>query len=81
MPFAASVAVGPLLFAFFAVFPRRTWSRGELAVAMIPAALLVAWHVFGGYQVMSPPGAATTVPDSLPVVLAGQHRVCGRRHR
>jgi eukaryotic-like serine/threonine-protein kinase len=69
IPFAASVAVGPLLFAFFAVFPRRTWSGRRLAATMIPAVLLAAWHVLGGYQVMSPPGAATTVPDSLLAVV------------
>ena len=69
VPFGMSVAVGPMMFVFFAVFPRRTWSRARLTVAMIPAATLVGWHLFGGYQVLSPPGAATTVPDSLPVVL------------
>ena len=68
-PFAASVIVGPLLFAFFAVFPRRTWSGRRLGAAMIPAGLLAAWHVLSGYQVMTPPGAATTVPDSLPAVI------------
>src|SRR5215203_557880 len=50
IPFAGSVAVGPLLFAFFAVFPRRTWSGRRLAAAMIPAAVLVVWHVLGGYE-------------------------------
>jgi tRNA A-37 threonylcarbamoyl transferase component Bud32 len=69
VPFAASMAVGPLLFAFFAVFPHRTWSRTKLGIAMIPAAVLVAWHIFSGYHVLSPPGAATGVPDPLPLVL------------
>ena len=37
IPFATSVAVGPLLFAFFAVFPRRVLSTPRLAAAVSPS--------------------------------------------
>jgi hypothetical protein len=37
-------------------------------VAMVPAAILVAAHVIGGYELMSPPGPAMEGPDSLVAV-------------
>ena len=48
VPFATSVAVGPLLFAFFAVFPRPVWSMAKLGAALFPAALVVGWHLYAG---------------------------------
>src|SRR4051812_1789697 len=52
IPFATSVAVGPLLFAFFAVFPRRLWSPTSLALAMTPAAFVVGRHVHAWHRIM-----------------------------
>ena len=64
VPFATSVAVGPLLFAFFAVFPRRRLSRNRLAIALLPAVTIVAWHVYSGYLVTRAPGEATGLADT-----------------
>jgi hypothetical protein len=62
-PFATSVAVGPLLFAFFAVFPRRLWSNTKLGVALVPAALASAWHVYAWHRLMEDLGPPTGLPD------------------
>jgi len=67
IPFATSVAAGPLTFVFAAVFPRRSWSTRALTIALLPAALVVGWHVFVGYQIMADPGAATGLPDSITI--------------
>jgi len=63
IPFATSTAVGPLAFAFFAVFPRRVLSRGWLAAALLPAALIVPWQVNVWYQITRDLGAPTGIPD------------------
>jgi len=65
IPFATSVAVGPLLFAFFAVFPRRLWSTSSLALAMTPAALVVGRHVYVWNYIMRELGPPTAVTDWL----------------
>ena len=70
IPFATSVAIGPLLFAFFAVFPRRSWSTSTLAVALVPAGLVVAWHVYAWHRIMQNLGPPTGVTESLMAVLA-----------
>ena len=67
IPFATSVAAGPLMFVFTAVFPRRSWSTRALTTALLPAALVVGWHVFVGYQIMADPGAPTGLPDSITI--------------
>ena len=63
LPVAVSCAVGPLLFAFFATFPRRTWSNRDLGLAMVPAALAVSWSVHAAYIVTRAPGSPTGLPD------------------
>jgi serine/threonine-protein kinase len=68
VPFATSVAAGPLLFAFAAVFPRPAWSVGKLCVALLPAALVVGWHVYGGYQVSRDLGSATGLRDGTTAI-------------
>ncbi len=70
IPFATSVAVGPLLFAFFAVFPRRLWSRSSLALAMAPAAVVVGWHVYAWHHIMRELGPPTGIADWLVGVYA-----------
>jgi len=70
IPFATSVAIGPLLFAFFAVFPRRLWSTSTLAAAVVPAGLVVVWHVYGWHRIMQNLGPPTGVTESLMEVLA-----------
>jgi hypothetical protein len=70
IPFATSVAVGPLLFAFFAVFPRRLWSPTSLALAMTPAALVVGRHVYGWHRIMREVGPPTGMTDWLQGVYA-----------
>ncbi|CAN5834331.1 hypothetical protein BH24ACI4_BH24ACI4_17860 [soil metagenome] len=68
VPFATSVAVGPLLFTFAAVFPRRAWSIRRIAIALVPAAVLVSLQLYSGYHIMQPPGGPTGLPDwTMPV--------------
>ena len=69
LPFATSVAVGPLLFAFFAVFPRRAWSTARLRIALVPAALIVGWHVFAWYHITRDVGPPTGLPNWTMAVL------------
>ena len=63
LPIGVSVAVGPLLFAFFATFPRRTWSHRRLGLALIPAFVVVGWSVYAAYAITRLPGPPTGVPD------------------
>ena len=42
IPFATSVVVGPLLFAFFAVFPRQVWPTSQIVLVLAPSVLVVA---------------------------------------
>lgn len=63
LPATTSMAVGPLLFAFFATFPRRTWPLGRLALILAPGAIVVGWSVHAVYMVVQPPGPPTGVPD------------------
>jgi serine/threonine-protein kinase len=70
LPFATSVAVGPLLFAFFAVFPRPHWSTPRLAVALCPATLIVGWHVYAWHRVTREIGPPTGLPDWTMAVFA-----------
>ncbi|WP_157899729.1 protein kinase domain-containing protein [Luteitalea pratensis] len=70
VPFATSFATGPLLFAFFAVFPRRALSPTNLAVSLLPGVAAVGWFVFVGRHLNQPLGAATGLPDAIPWVFA-----------
>lgn len=70
IPFATSVAVGPLLFAFFCVFPRRLWSTTWLAVSLIPGCLVVGWHVYAWHRIMEDPGPPTRLAYPLLGVFA-----------
>jgi hypothetical protein len=69
-PFATSVAVGPLLFTFFAVFPQRVCSNAKLALALIPAALVSAWHVYAGHRLAAELGPPTGLPDWTTAIFA-----------
>ena len=68
LPFANSAAAGPLLFAFSSIFPRRIWPKRWIAVALIPAALVLAWHLSWGVQLMRDLGPPTGVGDVAPGV-------------
>lgn len=68
IPFATSVAFGPLLFAFFAVFPRRRWSTAALAIALVPALVVVAWHVYVEHDIQQELGPPIILPDPLTAV-------------
>ncbi len=63
LPFATSVAVGPLLFTFFAVFPRRMLSSATLSLLLVPGLIAVVWHLYVGVVLMQPLGPATGVPE------------------
>jgi membrane-associated protease RseP (regulator of RpoE activity) len=63
LPATTSAAVGPLLFAFFATFPTRTWSPRRLGLSLVPGVLAVAWSLYTMYVVTRPPGPATGLPD------------------
>lgn len=62
-PVAVSSAVGPLLFAFFATFPRRIWPSRRIVLALVPAAVATGWSVYAIYNVTRPLGGPTSVPD------------------
>ena len=68
LPFASSAAAGPLLFAFASIFPRRIWPKRWIALALIPAALVMAWHVYWGVQLMRDLGPPTGLGDAAPGV-------------
>jgi serine/threonine-protein kinase len=68
LPFANSGAAGPLLFAFASIFPRRIWPKRWIALALIPAALVMAWHVSWGVQLMRDLGPPTGRGDAAPGV-------------
>jgi hypothetical protein len=70
VPFATSVAVGPLLFAFFAVFPRRVLSTARLGLAVLPAVLIVGWHVYAWHRITQDLGPPTGLADWLMGVFA-----------
>ena len=67
-PFANSAVGGALLFAFAALFPRRLWSKPWIAVALLPAVFVVAWHLYWGAQMMRPPGTPTGFGNAAVVV-------------
>ena len=63
LPFASSAAVGPLLFAFFAVFPHQIWSPVRVGLMLVPAAVTVGWHVYGWQVISRVPGPPTGLPQ------------------
>jgi tRNA A-37 threonylcarbamoyl transferase component Bud32 len=68
LPFANSGAAGPLLFAFASIFPGRIWPKRLIAIALIPAALVMAWRVSWGVQLMRELGPPTGLSDAAPGV-------------
>src|SRR5436190_2560591 len=70
IPFATSVVVGPLLFAFFTVFPRQVWPTSRLLAVLAPSVLVVGWHVYAWHRMLQELGPPTGVTDWLPVVFA-----------
>jgi len=71
IPFATSVAIGPLLFAFFAVFPRSMLSGRRLAAALVPAALMVGWYVNAWHHIALDLGPPTGVRDWVMTMFVG----------
>jgi hypothetical protein len=63
LPAATSAAVGPLLFAFFATFPRRTWSVRRLALSLVPGVVVVVLSGYVIYSITRQPGDAISLPD------------------
>ena len=70
VPFASSVAIGPLIFTFFAVFPRPLLSSARLAGALAPAAVMIVWDVNVWRRIMLDLGPPTGIPDWITVVFA-----------
>ena len=68
LPFANSAAAGMLLFAFASIFPRRIWPKRWIALALLPAPTVIAWHVYTGVQLMRDPGPPTGLADATPAV-------------
>jgi len=68
VPFATSVGEGPLLFAFFAVFPGRLLSGWRLAAALTPGFLTVAWYLEAWSRIVLDRGPLTGMADSIPVI-------------
>ena len=65
LPLATSAAVGSLLFAFFAMFPRRVLSTGKLCMALLPGAFIMALHLYSWYHILRHVGPPTGVPDRM----------------
>ncbi len=63
LPYTTSGTLGPLLFAFFAVFPRRRWSWPKLAAALVPGVLTAAWVLYEGYHLTRALGPPSGLPD------------------
>jgi hypothetical protein len=59
LPYTSAAAVGPLLFAFAAVFPQRVISARALALQLVPAAGVVFWHLDAGLRIMGDLGPPT----------------------
>ena len=70
LPFAASAAVGPLLLAFFAVFPRPFWSPTRLGLALTPAVLVLGWYLYAWHRILEDLGPPTGVADWVTGVFA-----------
>ena len=68
IPYTTSGATGPLLFVFAAVFPRRVLSARVIAIQLLPAVPLAAWHLYAGLIVMSELGPATGLGDDVVLV-------------
>src|SRR4029453_13538573 len=71
VPFTTSAAAGPLLFAFAAIFPRRVLSARVIAIQLLPAIPMTAWHLHAGLRVMSPLGPPTGVANDVVLVFLG----------
>ena len=71
VPFTTSAAAGPLLFAFAAIFPRRVLSARVIAIQLLPAMPMTAWHLHAGLRVMSPLGPPTGVANDVVLVFLG----------
>jgi eukaryotic-like serine/threonine-protein kinase len=63
LPYTTSGTLGPLLFAFFAVFPKRRWSWPKLAAALVPGVLTAAWVLYEGYHLTRALGPPSGLPD------------------
>jgi hypothetical protein len=63
LPYTTSGTLGPLLFAFFAVFPRRRWSWPKLAAALVPGVLTAGWVLYEGYHLTRALGPPSGLPD------------------
>ncbi len=70
LPAATGAAVGPLLFAFFATFPARLWSRRRLALSLVPGAIVVTWSGYATAVIIRPLGEATGLRDLSALVFA-----------
>jgi eukaryotic-like serine/threonine-protein kinase len=70
IPFASSVAIGPLMFTFFAVFPRLVLSPRNLAAALVPAACMITWDVNVWRRIMLDLGPPTGIADWITGVFA-----------
>lgn len=65
VPFTTSAAAGPLLFAFAAVFPRRILSQRAIAIQLLPAVPIAAWHLRAGLRVMRELGPPTGLANDV----------------
>ena len=63
VPFATSVAVGPLVFAFFVVFPRPVWSMAKLGPRCSRRRSSSDGIYTPWYHIMRDVGPATGLPD------------------
>ena len=64
VPYASSVAVGALLFTFYATFPRPLFKSPSIwALVWTPMLVVAAWHLWYGYRLIYDPTRSSDIPD------------------
>lgn len=79
IPFISSLAVAPIGFTFFAMFPRAAFrSRAVWTAVWAPVVVWLVWHVYYGYHLVYVPTRVTGVPDwSVAITLASAAYIVG----
>jgi eukaryotic-like serine/threonine-protein kinase len=77
-PFASSIGIGVILFAFFASFPRPLLSQRWLAASAIPAAILIAEFVWSYGRIVYSPTVMARPPHMRMVMgMAASYTLLG----
>ena len=63
LPYATSLSLGPLVFVFFGVFPRRILRESTLIVALLPGVFATGWGLYEAYHLVGAAGPPFGLPD------------------